>query len=157
MSTSRSSQSGSPLKVGSNTPEMIAIGRKLAYATGPADSALVMTELMARPSVAKHTGPRTRPASSASSSPGRRGDEDHGDDRAYQQAADIGPRRQRRRPDPLEYAVVAQHRDLGSEVHVGGDDHAEGQDARHEDGGPLDVRARQVRAGVGRPDQQQNH
>jgi hypothetical protein len=50
---------------------MIASGRKLAYATGPADSALVMTELMARPSVAKHTVPRTRPAASASSSPGR--------------------------------------------------------------------------------------
>jgi hypothetical protein len=52
---------------------------------------------------------------------------------------------------------VAQHRDLRSEVHVGGDDHAEGQDTRHEDGGPLDVSARQVRAGVGRPDQQQDH
>jgi hypothetical protein len=55
---------------------MIAIGRKLAYATEPADSALVMTE---------------------------------------------------------------------------------GQDARHEDGGPLDVSARQVRADVGHPDQQQDH
>jgi hypothetical protein len=28
--TNRDSQSGRPLKVGSNTPEMIAIGRKLA-------------------------------------------------------------------------------------------------------------------------------
>jgi len=57
--------------VGSKTPEMIAIGKKLAYATGPADSALVMTELMARPSVAKHTIPRVSPMASASSPPAR--------------------------------------------------------------------------------------
>jgi hypothetical protein len=50
---------------------------------------------------------------------------------------------------------VAQRGELGAEVHVSGDDHAERDDRRHEDHLTFDVRAWQVPLGRGRTDQQQ--
>ena len=84
-----------------------------------------------------------------------RGDRERGGGRAAKDAGQVGARGQRGGPDALQDAVVPEGGELRAEIHVSGDDHAERDDRWYEDHLTLDVRARQVPGGGGRPDEQQ--